>query len=493
MMKKLILALIGLSFILNGCEDLQDMNVDPNNVSQTHPQYLLTEVEWQAFQVAGVSPLFATRMVVQTDGEQAEQYYTWNRGGFEEYSQLRNVQKMMDEATRIENTSYVALGKFFRAYYFYALTLRFGDIPYSEALKGESQGVYAPVYDSQKDVFIGVLKELKEADEILSSDNSIIAGDIIFDGSIIKWRKLINSFRLKVLLTLSGKNLDSDLSVAADFSNVAQNLLLIETNNDNGQLVFLDVAGSRYTEFNSSSYGSARYMDSTFIRRLQDRQDPRLFVYSGQTKLAKEAGLTIDDFNAYEGGNPVAPYNDVNIKASAGKVSKINERYYTDPVNEPHMLLGYAELQFILAEAVVRQWIVGDARNYYENGVKASFEFYRTYAEEYALYLSDSRVEQYLQNQLVSFDNSYGNLEKIELIQMQKYLQSFLQGGWTMYFENLRTNTPELATITGVTRPLRWMYPNSEYQQNPINVEAAITAQFGKDNDGIRQISWWLK
>ncbi|MBN1927781.1 MAG: hypothetical protein JW798_18255, partial [Prolixibacteraceae bacterium] len=143
-MKKLIFAFSALLIALFGCEDLQEMNIDPNNVSNTHPQYLLTEVEWQAFQVSGVSPMFATRMVVQTDGEQAEQYYTWNRGGYNEYGQLRNVQKMMDEATRIGTPSYVALGKFFRAYYFYTLTLRFGDIPYSEALKGESEGIYAP-------------------------------------------------------------------------------------------------------------------------------------------------------------------------------------------------------------------------------------------------------------------------------------------------------------------------------------------------------------
>ena len=492
-MKKLLFALSALLITLTGCEDLQEMNIDPNNVSNTHPQYLLTEVEWQAFQVSGVSPLFATRMVVQTDGEQPEQYYTWNRGDFDEYSRLRNVQKMMEEATRIGIPSYLALGKFFRAYYFYTLTLRFGDIPYSEALLGESEGIYAPAYDTQKDVFIGILKELEEADALLSSDNSIIAGDIIFKGSILNWRRLINSFRLKVLLTLSGKTTDADLGVVTDFIHVAQDLPIMEANSDNGQLVFLDVAGSRYTEFNSSSYGSARYMDSTFVKRLQDREDPRLFVYAGQTKLAKENGLAIDDFNAYEGGNPIAPYNDVNIKASAGKVSKVNERYYSDPVNEPHCLLGYAELQFILAEAVVRQWITGDARSYYEQGVKASFEFYRAYTEELAPYLSELKVEQYLQNNLVLFDNNFDNQEKLELIQIQKYLQSFLQGGWTMYYENLRTNTPELATIAGVTRPLRWMYPTSEYQQNTANVEAAIAAQFGQDSDGTRQIPWWLK
>lgn len=479
--------------VLPACDEFNDINVDPNNVSQTHPQYLLTEIEWKAFQVKGASPLFAMRMIVQTDGEEAEQYYTWNRGGFDEYSALRDVVKMMEEAERIDNSVYTALGKFFRAYYFYVLTLRFGDVPYSEALKGESDGIYTPAYDTQKDVFIGILKELKEADELLADDGSIIDGDIIFDGSTSKWRKLINSFRLKILMSLSGKTSDSDLAVVSVFSQITENLPLMESNDDNGQLVFIDESGSRYTEFNSSSYGSARYMDSTFVRRLQDREDPRLFIYAGQTKLAKEAGLLINDFDAYEGGNPIAAYNDVNIKASEGKVSKVNDRYTSDPVNEPHMLMGYAELQYILAEAAVRGWISSDAAGYYEKGVKASFAFYEAYAEDYSEYVTELDAEAYLQHDLVSFAAASNDTEKLEHIQMQKYLQAFLQGGWTMYFENLRTNYPEFATITGVTRPQRWMYPTSEYQQNATNVEAAITSQFGQDNDNVRETPWWLK
>ena len=492
-MKKLFLIILSLGCLLSACEDLNDLNTDPNNVSETHPRYLLTEIEWQTFQVAGASPLFATRMIVQTDGESAEQYYNWNRGSYSEYSLLRSVVKMMEESEKIGNTTYIALGKFFRAYHFYQLTLRFGDIPYSQALKGESEKKYFPEYDKQEDVFIGILQELKEADNLLENDNNIIAGDIIFNGSTLKWRKLINSFRLKVLLTLSNKEDNAKMNIKNVFSEILTSKPIMESINDNAQLVFLDVLGSRYTEFNSSSYGSARYMDSTFVRRLQDRQDPRLFIYAGQTKLAKEAGLPINDFNAYEGGNPIAPYNNVNIKASAGKVSKVNERYTTDPVNEPHMLLGYPELQFILAEAAVKGWIVGDAQTYYNNGVRASFLFYRLYAEEYSQFVTDLAASEYLLHELVSFTGAPSDMAKIQRIQMQKYLQSFLQGGWTMYYENLRTNYPEFAVVSGVTRPLRWMYPTSEYQRNTKNVAAAITQQFGEGNDNIRQSPWWLK
>ena len=492
-MKKLIILIVPLVLALTACEDLQELNENPNNVSETHPQYLLTQAEWIAFQVEGADPLFATRMIVQTDGEQAEQYYTWNRGEFEDYGKLRTVIKMIEESQRIENTTYEALGKFFRAYYFYNLTLTFGDIPYSDALKGESEEIYAPAYDTQKEVFSGILQELAEADEMLTDDNSTISGDIIYDGNTLQWRKLINSFRLKVLLTLSNKTSDTDLNVESTFANIYNNLPIMESLADNGHLEFIDEEGSRYTEFNNSNYGSARYMDSTFIQKLQDREDPRLFIYCAQTKNAKEANYDIDDFNAYEGGNPVAPYNDVNIKASEGDVSKVNLRYNTDPTNEPHMLLGYPELQFILAEAAVRGWISDNPATFYENGVRASFEFYNTYAEDYAEYVTNDEATAYLQNNLVNFSNATDEEKQIEFIILQKYLQSFMQAGWTMYFENLRTGYPGYITIGDVDPPARWMYPNSEYLENSENVENAISSQFGTGNDDTHQIPWWLQ
>ena len=170
----------------SSCKKLEDINVNPNNVSESHPQLLLTTIEWNAFQVEGVSPLFATRMVVQTDGEEPNQYYSWDRGSFDNYSRLRDVAKMMEEATRIENTSYQALAKFFRAWYFYKLTIQFGDIPYSQAMLGEEDALFTPVYDTQKDVFAGILNELKEANEMMGDD--LIEGDIIYKGNPALWQ-----------------------------------------------------------------------------------------------------------------------------------------------------------------------------------------------------------------------------------------------------------------------------------------------------------------
>ncbi|AGA77248.1 SusD/RagB family nutrient-binding outer membrane lipoprotein [Echinicola vietnamensis] len=484
----LLAVLIGLA----SCDNLEEMNVNPNLPTETHPQLLLTNIEWEAFRsYRGTSPLYALKMLVQTDGENTNQYYKWARGSYGAYSDLRDVTKMIEEGERIGDMTYVALGKFFRAYHFYNLTLTFGDVPYSAALKGEAEENYAPLYDSQEAVFEGILTELKEANDILAESNNIIAGDIIYGGDLTSWRKLINAFRLKVMLTLSEKTGTVNVS---EFATIFQNQPLMENVEDNGQLVFLDQQNNRYPDFNSSGFSSGMYMDSTFIQRLQEREDPRLFIYCTQTKSAKEAGKAINDFTAYEGGDPAAPYGEVNEKATQGNVSKVNERYHQDPVNEPYMLLGYSEQQLILAEAAVRGWISADAGALYESAVKASFKFYELYSEEYAAYVTEEAAEDYLARSINDFDMATSEAEQIQRIIMQKYLQSFFQLGWTSFYEYHRVGGyPSLRRPAGVAIPYRWIYPQSEYNYNATNVTAAITRQFGEGNDQINQMPWWLE
>ena len=481
--------------IFTGCSDLSEINVNPNQAVETHPRLLLTQIEWDAFRdFGGTSPLYAAKMIVQTDGESSYQFYKWDRSNFDAYSRMRNVNKMMNEAERIKNNAYIALGKFFRAYYFFNLTITFGDIPYSEALLGETEKKYTPAYDSQKDVFTGILKELTEADDLLQLDDNIIQGDIIYGGSVEQWRKLVNSFHLKVLITLSKK--DAEMNVKQKFADIFNSKPLMNSTGDNGQLVFLNQEGNRYPLFNESSFGSGMYIDSTFIRMLQDKQDPRLFVFCTQTKNAKESGKSIDDFTSYEGGDPAAPYGDVNKKATRGDLSKVLERYHQDPTNEPKMFTSYSELELIIAEATVRGWIPGnvtDVQTHYNNGVKASFKFYETYAKNLGQYVNENEANTYLSLPHNDLSAAATDEDKIEMIITQKYLQTFFQYGWTAFYEHLRTGYPDFRRPANVAIPYRWIYPQAEYNYNSDNVAKAIAEQFGEGNDNINQKTWWLQ
>jgi hypothetical protein len=471
------------------CADLEDLNEDPNKPTTTSPQLLLTTVCWDVFKTF-TRYQYESRMLVSTDGESPEQFYKWTRKNFDLYDNLRNIQKLEEEAMRVESDAYLALAKFFKAWYFYNLTLQFGDIPFSEALKGEKE-TYTPKYDTQEDVFVGILELLEDADKLLEGNNQNIDGDILNKSSLINWQKLTNAFRLKVLLTLSHKTNIGGNSIASAFKDIYTSKTLMNSIEESTQLKFIDQSGSRYFNFNSSSFGSGLYMDSTFVQKFIDREDPRLFVFCTQTPNALKAGKAIDDFSSYEGGNPTVQYSLVSEKSE--DISKPHSRYYNNPVCESIALLGYPEQQFIIAEAILRGWISGDATAEYNRGIKASFEFFASQpsTSSYSSYLNEQAYTKYIKNSLVDMDQASADM-KLSYVLTQKYMQSYFQAGTTPFFEQRRTGYPTFETASGVAIPNRWMYPQAEYDYNKENLMEALSRQFdGKDE--ITGVPWYLR
>ena len=78
------------------------------------------------------------------------------------YGSLRNILAMEKEVERLgtdEARQFLPIAKFFRAFFYIRMTERLGDIPMSEAVKGE-EGNFTPKYDTQKDVYTNCLKLL---------------------------------------------------------------------------------------------------------------------------------------------------------------------------------------------------------------------------------------------------------------------------------------------------------------------------------------------
>lgn len=223
---------------------------------------------------------------------------------------------------------------------------------------------------------------------------------------------------------------------------------------------------------------------------LKQLKDPHLFIVAEQTSSAASQGLDINNFDSYNGGSPSENYSVINeTLVASGNISKVNARYYTDPTTEPHNILSYWEVEFILAEASLRGWINDQPATHFENAIRANFEFYRSNASAYSEYLSVEEVEEYLGQAALGLEGT--EEEQLETIITQKYIATFLQAGWSQYYDYLRTGYPEFDYPTGQTPPYRFVYPVEEYNNNTKNLEAAINAQFG-GNDGIRQLPWWL-
>lgn len=483
-----------LALVTSSCADFGDMNNDPNKPTIADPQLLLTNVEWELCRGISKDPLYVTRVLVQSDGESSLVNYRWDRSGFGAYTGvLKNVEKMREEATAQEKKSYIALAHFFRALAFFDLTLTLGDIPYSDALKGESDKIYAPKYDTQKEVLLGILNELETAEKILRQipSGEHIKGDILCGGSPVAWIKGVNSFRLKVLMMLSKK--ENELpNIKSQFSQIVSSGMYIKTNEDNIGLNYIDRQGNRYPLFNDSGFGSGMYMDSTFIALMGEKKDPRLFTFVTRTKNAEDENKAIDDFTAYEGGDPIKPYSTINDKAVAGNISKPHKRFYQSPTNEPRVLLGAPEVHMIIAEGIVRGWVNGNAEEHYAKGIQESFNYYREHVKEYEAYLTPSAADKYIMGEKVSLASAISKEEKINRIITQIYIVNYFSGQWTAYYNHLRTGYPKFRLQEGKTIPTRFMYPQSEYNNNPDNVKEAIERQFGAA-ETIHSPVWWLK
>lgn len=493
-MKRHTLLFLLLVVAFASCKKFDDFQLNPNNPTVADPSLLLPAIERSAFSTISSDAALASRHLVYTQSVSNAQYYGWQRSGMG-YGNISQVVKMEQEAARVGKKNYRYLGKFLTSYFIVGMTQTFGDIPYSKMMQAIrfnnviDTAAIRPVYDKQLDIYLGVLEELKIASDSLSATELAVAGDLVYAGNIEKWKKLINSFTLRVLMSLSKKEGTASLNIRQRFNEIVSNPLkypLFGSNADNGRLPYYDITGNQYPNFNNNSMKTDFYLDSTFVDILQELKDPRLFVF-GKPKPAS-SNLPVKDFNAYGGLRGSASLAQNTAKRGAGNASQINDRYSYQPVNEPSVLMGYAELQFILAEAVVRGWITGDADAYYKNGIRASLEF-SNFNNTY----STSEINDYLGQSLLTLQK--GN--EIRQIITQKYISMFMNTGWQPFYEQRRTGFPAFdVTGSGILNngiiPRRWMYPNDEFTNNRVNVENAVKSQY-PDGDNINGVMWILQ
>nr|WP_315030105.1 SusD/RagB family nutrient-binding outer membrane lipoprotein [uncultured Chryseobacterium sp.] len=479
--KYISLFIIGLSLV--SCSRVEDYQEDPNRPKSVDAGSILPGIEVNAFSTIKAEAALASRQLTYINGVNAQQYYNWQRGSFGAYDNIKQIQKMVEEANKKGGKEYIALARFFKAYYFVSMSETFGDIPYSEAIKADN---FYPKYDDQKSIYKDVLNELASANTELANLNTPIVGDLIYNGAILKWRKLINSYRLRVLMDLSKRTDDPDLNVKQAFADIVNNPAqnpIMETSDDSGALPFYNQVNNRYPYFNSNDLKTAYYMEQSFVDKLKKNQDPRLFKMAEKKTSAAGTNPT-DPFSYYDGLYGSGDLGENSTRASNGLASRINPRYFNDPVNEPTLLMGYAELQFILAEAVVRGWITGNANTYYLKAINASMNFYKVSAAEVTPYLAQSTI----------------NLEsgrEIEQIMDQKHIALFFNTGWQTFYDQRRTGFPKFNTdgkgiLNNGKIPKRWMYPSSEINNNNNNLTQAINKQY-PGGDDINEVMWLIK
>lgn len=460
-------------------------DIKNENASTTVPPYLLfTSATRATFAGTAEMGQQAAQFYVNYNGGQLDEItYYFQRTNYNEYATLRQVERMRKEAKAGNYpTYYEGLAKFLRSYLFYQLTMRLGDIPYSDALNALN-GVTAPKYDKQKDVFIGILKELDEANELIPASGTIV-NDLMFAGDLNKWKRFVNTFKLKVLMSLSQREADADLKIKQQFKAIIDDPVkypLMRNSTDNAQFKYYDIPGAKHfwaTLTDKTPYRLANTLGNV----LKTNQDPRLFVFFQVPE--QPAGLNPTNFNSYTGiahGQPTA------ITAALEKTSSpLHSRYRGQPTVEPWINLAYHELQFILAEAAYRGWINGNAETFYNDGIRSSCKFYG---------IADGTINTFLAGP-VKYDDS----EALRQINTQRWVAYFMNSGYDALWNHRRTRMPGFDASGGNTNkgypefeigsanrndgqlPYRFMYPLDEINYNFENVAEAIRRQYTSDD-----------
>ncbi len=474
-MKKIVYFGLALSVFLlstTSCDNnFEEINTTENNALVTDPNLLLAGAIRNTSNVlygSGVGMeigLGWTQQLSKALYNDVERNYSPNTTTISNFwsNMYVTVIKRTDEAYKLAdgNSNLQAVSLTLRANAYQVLTDAFGPIPFSSAMDEVNT---KPSYDSQEDVYDGILDLLDEAEALYAQGGSgefTSTADLLYGGDIDKWRKFNASLKLKVLMRISGKK-----SVSAEVQDLVDSGLLFSSNADNAQLIYASNpdANPFYLNVISNNNGQGYKVSSVFVNRLNSLSDPRLAVMAAPNSSSMIVGNIPG-----------------NLPGNLSTFSNPGTLYTSE--HAPGVILSYSQIEFLLAEAVNEGIIAGtlaDAKTHYVNAINANFNFNG---------LASNST--YTSSPLVDFTTQTEAREKIAT---QEYISLFGQG-LEVWAEWRRTGFPVLTPVSYATTlytvvPRRLTYPNTEQNFNQANYQSASATL--SNGDTLESKVWWM-
>lgn len=501
-MKKIhiLLGTAMLAVSMSSCDkDFASVNTDLNVPTAVSPELLLSGIirntmNNQVGEAWGIGNIVAQHHAkIQFVNEDR---YLWNeRNGLWNtvYGNYRNLQNIFLQVGNDESSPYLGVALIMKSWMFATATDAYGDIPYSEAGNAKASGLYQPKYDTQESIYEGILADLKKANDILSKSGTNLRGDILFGGgpsSIMKWRKLANSLRLRYLLRMSAKK-----NVAAEMQAIVSNPTanpIFAGNADNAELRYLAQAPNWWPLYENrvGSFDEFR-VSKTLSDRLDAMNDPRIRVFGRPSQASVAAGTP-----RIEGvPNGLGDVAALNFNGGPQGVSRVgytfaclvcNDAGQTppDPAAPRAILMNYAELLFTLAEAREKGLIsTGSAETYYLDGIRANFDYWRSVVPaQYGIDLT--MPADFLTQASVAYTGTAA--QKLEKIALQKWVAYYFNG-LEAWYDWRRTRMPAIVpgpdNLNNNQVPVRFIYPLIEQSLNGTNRAEAVARQGADDNN----------
>ncbi len=472
-MRYKILTVLAALAVSTSCGDLTDINTNPNGPVDVPPPSILPS----ALQAVLTNGVFNTGFNVRYGGLWVQHFSeiqyrdedkyivrSGTTGGWGYYAgALEDFQRMIARGAAEAAPNWEAVGRIMKSYTFSVMTEAMGNLPYTDALKGDS--VLQPAYDSQQAIYTALFADLKTASDQIDTDPTAIgfaSGDLVYGGDMAEWRKLANSLRLRLAIHIQ----KADPTKAAAEAAAAVAAGVFTSNDDNAGISYLS-GGPNQNPIYTNRYVAGRDdygMSKTLVDSLASWNDPRLAVYAQPNKYGAYRGLP-NGLNDGEG-------------ASLDSISRIGAYWREEPAADMYFIT-YAEVLLLRAEAAARGWISGDPAALYAAAIRASMEQHG---------VSDADITTYLADPRVAYAGGAAGLTQI----VYQLWVTLYQNGMEAWTQWRRTQVPTLVPGPRAIRnagvangiPERMPYDDQENVLNKANVEAAVSAQgFAASND----------
>jgi len=347
-----------------------------------------------------------------------------------------------------------AIARVWKVWLFSQLTDLYGDVPYFDALHRVDEVVNQPAYDSQKDIYTDLLKELKEAAAALSTAPGLAsfgAADILLGGNVDRWKRFANSLRLRLAMRVRY----ADATLAQTHITEVLNAPLIDDNTYNVFLTTIDGSNTanRNPIWSDPINPYPRWSSFTITDNLKMLNDPRLSIFSLPA---------LDGVSGYR-GRPIAlgiPEKTYSEESTARLQDFFRAAVYSI------IVMNAAEVSFLRSEAALSGLSGEDAQAMYKSGIMQSLSQYN---------VAQGATDTYLASAAATLTGS--EEEKLEQIIVQKFLAIFYQSN-EAYAEFRRTGYPRIWTgsdkgSTNGEIPRRLTYPLDEYSKNETSVKDA--------------------
>lgn len=410
---------------------------------------------------------------------------------------------IIKESTKEEGIIY-AIAQLTRIFAMQEVASLQGPIPYTKVRAGDIYVEYddeETVWKAMFDDLDGVIRTLTDAGSGVNDDLNEI--DQIYGGDCRRWLKFANTLKLRMAMRISG--------IAPEYARTKAEEAVAS-----GVLSGID--DSAYDTTNSGQTNNGYKIvdgwgelkaNACLVSYMNGYADPRRAAYFTEADESLGGGYIGVRSGTNEPPVP-ADYNGY----SSFRIARVANKGLKDAGANPMPIMYASEAWFLRAEGALRGWDMGGtAGELYEEGIRKSFEeFDVAGADEY---MADSEkrpgnhtdpkssIDSYTNQSTVTIAWNEGDTfqTKLERIITQKWIANLLNPleGWSDF---RRTGYPKIFPPVksasqdgcGLQRQMRRLhFPESEYNGNRANTEAACAFLPGGQDSDNADLWWALK